>query len=170
MPQCCRCNSYGYCKGCECVKKNKSCSSCTPGRNGLESIALKAITVASRLLLQKPFRTSKAKDHTFCLERHLTSWKEGAVFSHSQRKSHLRTHSSPVLDVLISKHPPSQTANPDTITNVNHSNVTHSVIFDGIDASAITSAVLQTEGSAGPSGIDAKGWRRLCTSFHSASV
>ena len=75
-----------------------------------------------------------------------------------------------VLDVLISKHPPSQPANPDTITNVNHSNVIHSIIFDGIDASAIKSAVLQTEGSAGPSGIDAKGWRRLCTSFHSASV
>eukprot|EP00731_Ephydatia_muelleri_P026168 Em0018g268a len=88
--------------------------------SGLESIALKAITVASRLLLQKPFRTSKAKDHTSCLKRRLTSWKE--------------------------------------------------VIFDGIDASAIKSAVLQTEGSAGPSGIDAKGWRRLCTSFHSASV
>ena len=54
--------------------------------------------------------------------------------------------------------------------NVNHSNVIHSVIFDGIDASAIKSAVLQTEGSAGPSGIDAKAWRRLCTSFHSASI
>ena len=39
-------------------------------------IALKAITVASRLLLQKPFRTSKAKDHTSCLERRLTSWKK----------------------------------------------------------------------------------------------
>ena len=76
----------------------------------------------------------------------------------------------PVLEVLISKHPPRQPANPDTIINVNHSNVIHSVIFDGIDASAIKSAVLQTEGSAGPSGIDAKGWRRLCTSFHSGSI
>ena len=44
------------------------------------------------------------------------------------------------------------------------------VIFEGIYASAIKSAVLQTEGSAGPSGIDAKGWRRLCTSFNTASV
>ena len=30
--------------------------------------------------------------------------------------------------------------------------------------------MLQTEGSAGPSRIDAKGWRRLCTSFHTALV
>ena len=47
--------------------------------SGLELIALKAITVASRLLLQKPFRTSKAKDHISCLERRLTSWKEGNI-------------------------------------------------------------------------------------------
>ena len=30
-------------------------------------------------------------------------------------------------------------------------------------------AALHTSGSAGPSGVDAYGWRRLCTSFKSAS-
>ncbi len=29
---------------------------------------------------------------------------------------------------------------------------------------------MHTEGSAGPSGIDALGWRRLCTSYKLASV
>eukprot|EP00731_Ephydatia_muelleri_P014864 Em0008g584a len=130
--------------------------------SGLESIALKAITVASRLLLQKPFRTSKAKDHTSCLERRLTSWKEGKI------------------DILLLEGRTIQQRLPasDSYTHANE-DITRSFtklmfegnfIFDGIDASAIKSAVLQTEGSAGPSGIDAKGWRRLCTSFHSASV
>ena len=30
-------------------------------------------------------------------------------------------------------------------------------------------AALHTDGAAGPSGVDARGWRRLCASFHSAS-
>ena len=36
-----------------------------------ESIALKAATVLPILLLQKPYRASKTKDHIICLERRL---------------------------------------------------------------------------------------------------
>ena len=43
----------------------------------LESVALKACTLMPILLLQKPARKSKPKDHTMCLERRLCSWKEG---------------------------------------------------------------------------------------------
>ena len=45
----------------------------------------------------------------------------------------------------------------------------HPVVFDCIDAAKIRAAALRTTGAAGPSGIDARGWRRLCTSFKSAS-
>ena len=45
----------------------------------LESIALKATTVMSVLLLQKPSHKSKPKDHSACLERRLRSWTEGDV-------------------------------------------------------------------------------------------
>ena len=45
----------------------------------------------------------------------------------------------------------------------------HPVIYDRIDASWIRSAALNTKGAAGPSGLDAHCWRRLCTSFHSTS-
>jgi hypothetical protein len=45
--------------------------------SALEAIALKATTVLPILLLQKPQRTSKAKEHATCLERRLRSWKEG---------------------------------------------------------------------------------------------
>ena len=42
--------------------------------SALESIALKAATVFPILLLQKPRRASKAKEHAACLERRLRSW------------------------------------------------------------------------------------------------
>ena len=42
-------------------------------------------------------------------------------------------------------------------------------MFESLDSQAITKSALRTEGSAGPSGIDAKGFRRMCTSFRRAS-
>ena len=47
--------------------------------SALESITLKAVTVGSVLLLQKPSRTSKSRDHVECLERRLKSWKDGDI-------------------------------------------------------------------------------------------
>ena len=43
----------------------------------LEAVALKAATVLPILLLQKPSKRSKTKDHTKCLERRLASWSNG---------------------------------------------------------------------------------------------
>jgi len=34
MPQCCRCNASGRCRGCVCAKNKRVCTSCTPGRSG----------------------------------------------------------------------------------------------------------------------------------------
>ena len=45
----------------------------------------------------------------------------------------------------------------------------HPVFFDCITGATIRATALKLSGSAGPSGIDAAGWRRLCVSFHSAS-
>ena len=42
-------------------------------------------------------------------------------------------------------------------------------MFESLDSQAIRKSALRTEGSAGPSGIDAKGFRRMCTSFGRAS-
>ena len=44
----------------------------------------------------------------------------------------------------------------------------HPVIFDALDSVSIRCAALRTKGAAGPSGIDAFCWRRLCTLFQSA--
>ena len=46
---------------------------------------------------------------------------------------------------------------------------THPVLFDG---PFIRSVALRMDGAAGPSGVDAAGWKRMCTSFsaHSADL
>ena len=45
----------------------------------LESIALKAIHIMPALLLQKPNKNSKAKDHVVALERRLNLWENGNI-------------------------------------------------------------------------------------------
>ena len=43
----------------------------------LEGIALKAAFTLCSLVLQKPPRNSKNKDHISCLERRMNKWKDG---------------------------------------------------------------------------------------------
>ena len=194
--------------------------------SSLEAIALKATTVMSILLLQKPFRTSKPKDHSACLKRRLNAWYKGDInslvlegrslqqrlpypskndnkekdtldrafsrlmfqgktnaalqlLSHKGRSSVLHVNdptdandpdSKHVLDILKSKHPHGKPATQEALMhkNVQPENA-HPIIFDQITAASIRSASLRTKGSAGPSGIDAHCWRRMCTSFKSAS-
>ena len=45
--------------------------------SALKTIALKAVTVLPILVLQKPHKASKAKEHNVCLAKRLRSWKEG---------------------------------------------------------------------------------------------
>ena len=81
----------------------------------------------------------------------------------------IHEHAS-VLDVLKTKHPPGAPPSVDSILEGGHIPSTiHPVIFDSIIGKTIRSAALRTSGAAGPSGIDAQGWRRLCSSFKNAS-
>lgn len=190
----------------------------------LEAVALKAATIFPILLLQKPSRASKTKDHIKCLERRLANWcngdldellRECRVIQQQQRlpKSgssktnnnlarnfaklmfmgkckaalnllskeekggflHLDDPTNPnspdsptVKDVLISKHPIGQPAYSNCIISSEPQDP-HQVIFESLDANTIRSAALGVNGAAGPSGLDAHGWRRLCTSFKGAS-
>jgi len=75
-----------------------------------------------------------------------------------------------VRTILKEKHPLPQPVNVDALaSDLPCTDYTHPVLFDRLTGRTIRSAVLRTEGSAGPSGIDAAGWRRMCTSFHGAS-
>ena len=72
--------------------------------------------------------------------------------------------STTVKDVLKSKHPDAVAATSDSIINESPP-VCHPFIFV---SALIRSTSLNTHGAAGPSGLDAYAWRRLCTSFKSA--
>ena len=196
--------------------------------SALEPIALKAATVMSVLVLQKPAPKAKSKELSTCLERRLNSWTEadinslilegrqlqnrlpqwkihrkstaekegtarsfanlmfkgkteaalkllsqkgrGRVLQATQLVDITNPNSPTVLDSLKSKHPPAQPAisNALPLESPEPPQI-HPVIFDSIDASTIRSSALATKGSAGPSGLDAHCWRRLCTSFKFAS-
>ena len=68
-----------------------------------------------------------------------------------------------IREVLISKHPPAQPAQPNCILKGKPENQ-HPIIFESLDASIVHSAALRVSGAAGPSGLDAHEWRHLCTS------
>ena len=45
----------------------------------------------------------------------------------------------------------------------------HPILFESLDVPVIKYAALHTSGAAGPSGLDAITWKRLCTSFKTVS-
>ena len=190
--------------------------------SALESIALKAATIMPILLLQRPARKMRSKDLNSCLERRLTTWREGDMkellregrtiqqrlpkitsftkndrFARSFANLMFQGKVGPALrllsdqmkngtlhlddtidtakgkktvrDILSDKHPPGQPPQPDAIIADTVPPNIHPIVFDALDADAIKSAACHTNGAAGPSGLDALRWRRLCTSFKSAS-
>ena len=75
-----------------------------------------------------------------------------------------------VLDELRSKHPEGKPASLNSIVDESPNDAAfHPVIFDNLDGKTIRETILRIQGSSGPSGIDASGWRRMCTSFSRAS-
>ena len=72
---------------------------------------------------------------------------------------------------MLKKHPPKQPLKEETIVNRNTPVIEpHPIIFEQIDGELIRSTALKMDGAAGPSGLDAAAWKRLLTSFKSAST
>lgn len=188
--------------------------------SAIERIALKLAMILPALVLQKPFRTSKTRDHILCMERRLSLWREGKFkalieeaqaiqdrlpttrnmgrrervtterkFADLMMQGRLRgatrllsdggngnvlsldtmvdeTHT--VRDILHEKHPESGSLSSEAVVNPT-SRISHPIIFQEITGTTILESALHTEGGAGPSGLDAQAWRRLCTSFQKAS-
>ena len=74
-----------------------------------------------------------------------------------------------VKDHMLDKHPPSNPAAPSTISRTPSVPEPHPIVFEHIDGSLIWSTIQRLSGSAGPSGMNAKGWKRMCSSFHRTS-
>ena len=71
-------------------------------------------------------------------------------------------------DILVEKHPPGKPAQPSYLLQDNPI-TTNSILFDNLNAEIILKAAMKTNGAAGLSGLNAYVWRRLCSSFKSAS-
>jgi len=101
----------------------------------------------------------------------LTDLSKGGVLKLNDVILSNTSDSTSVYDSQERKQPPRHPAQHDIILQADSTSpVIHPVVFDSIDATMIrTAAALRTDGAAGPSGIDARGWRRLCTSFQTAS-
>ena len=78
------------------------------------------------------------------------------------------TVSDTVRDILQKKHPPGRLVPPSSIL-LEASLPTHSTLFESITGQLIRTIVIRTKGAAGPSGLDAADWRRMCSSLHDAS-
>ena len=71
---------------------------------------------------------------------------------------------------MLKKHPPSKPVLQSAIFNGVSNSEQHPILFERIDGDLIQNTATRTEGAAGPSGLDAAAWRRLCTSFKSCST
>ena len=73
---------------------------------------------------------------------------------------------------MAEKHPPGRVAAADTLVESGCADPPcyDPILFEQLTGDLIKGAALRTHGAAGPSGVDAYAWRRLCSSFGSASV
>ena len=67
------------------------------------------------------------------------------------------------------KHPAASPLNEDAVMDGEPLPQPHPVIFTALNRDVVRQAALRTHGAAGPSSMDAANWRKICTSFHSAS-
>ena len=102
------------------------------------------------------------------LDLHANNGKSGVLHIDHVLESGVNAGQS-VKDVLKTKHPKGQNASPGDIPHESPPPLPHPVIFDRVDAALIRSVALRTTGAAGPSGLDAYAWRRLCTVFKTSS-
>lgn len=72
-------------------------------------------------------------------------------------------------DILNDKHPKGRAPPLSTLVE-GTTEPTNPILFDGLNADTILQATMHTQGAAGPSGLDTQAWRRMCSSFKSAST
>ena len=71
--------------------------------------------------------------------------------------------------MLLEKHPKISEVSNDILIVEEVQNV-HPVIYDSIDSKMVRDAIIKTPSSAGPSGLDADGWRRILMSRNFGKV
>ena len=116
--------------------------------------------------LSRNFAKLMAEGKVKAAIRLLSSQPNSAVL-HSDTPLGSESDSETVFDSLCKKDPSGEPAQFDAAFQSLNRPCSHPVIFKSIDADLIRSVALQTEGAASPFGIEARGWKRMCTSFKS---
>ena len=117
----------------------------------LKSIAFTTIMVMPSLLLQKPSKTSKAKDHSEALVRRLRLWRQGDI-------SELVREGETIQNQLPDSLQPKQIGKISVgLLADDHPQKIHPVFFDQINVETIRKAALRTNGGSRPSNLDAEG-------------
>ena len=180
--------------------------------SNMESIAITMVMIMPALLLQKPSKKSKTKDHVAYLNKRLSWWKDGELnlliregeviqkrlknskntkehqekifvrlmlqgkvsaalrWIGSNNTSVLDTTQKYVIDTLKEKHPPASPACDESILKGPKDKV-EDVFYEDINADLIQECAKRMGGSAGPSGFDSDGWKRiLCSKQFSAQA
>ncbi len=168
------------------ASKNKENSACLTRRlstwkeGNLNDLVLEGRTIQKRLRAptQSKYTANQSKARLFANKMFagkcgaaldiLADNGEGGVLHIADCVDPNNPNSLTVREALANKHPKGQPPHPNCILPSPPQEV-HPVVFDALDANTIRSAALHTSGSAGPSGLDAHEWRRLCTSFKRAS-
>ena len=76
-----------------------------------------------------------------------------------------------VCGVLMKKHPHKQPPRSSSLIEPDSAPLEpHPAMFEVIYGQLIRSTMLKMDGAAGPSGLDATAWKRMCTSFKTASA
>ena len=143
----------------------------------LKDIAFKAIHIMPNLLLQKPSKTSKAKDHLKALGERTDLWSNGNIdellFEGETIQSsfhHINTPKkigelSKKFTLLMEK----GKRNEEVLLRGEKASV-HPAVFEDIDEKMVKEAALKTKGGSGPSGLDAHGRRRILVSKSSGMI
>ena len=105
--------------------------------------------------------------HTLTEETNGTS--SSGVLQMEERITLLDGRSVLVEDLLSEKHPPPQSASEDVLADGDPAQV-NPIRFEALTPKLMECIALRCTGSAGPSGLDADTWRRLCTTFKGAST
>ena len=72
--------------------------------------------------------------------------------------------SQSTFDILKEKHPAEKSPDPEC-----EPPSVYAILYDNLNIETILQAALHTQGSAGPAGLDAHAWKRMCSFFKSAS-
>ena len=176
--------------GTEFVNKLSNLFNCCGTVSALECITLKAAMVTLALLLQHPHSQQHLPS---CGGSNSSSSEATAqVFARLMIQGKVKTalcclsnqscgsflpvavsiRDSTVLEELIKKHLCPLPTKPASlvVTDATNYSSCHPVIFEQLDEHVICRTVLHLGGAAGPSGVDALGWHRLCSSFRAVSM